>query len=114
MKKSTLLRWKGSFSLIVSHGTDIVTVVVFVVDIVDIVDIVEWSLACDWTEGSDWLAAATLTLLDWERGNQQQDTSKLCQHDNKYLYKSFLLFLSVSSSSSINYLHKIGSMMDVT
>ena len=50
MKKSTLLRWKGSFSLIVSHGTDIVTVVVFVVDIVDIV---EWSLACDWTEGSD-------------------------------------------------------------
>ena len=47
--KSTLLRWKGSFSLIVSHGTDIVTVV----DSVDIVDIVEWSLACDWTEGSD-------------------------------------------------------------
>ena len=47
--KSTLLRWKGSFSLIVSHGTDIVTVV----DIVDIVDIVEWSVACDWTEGSD-------------------------------------------------------------
>ena len=44
--KSTLLRWKGSFSFIVSHGTDIATVV-------DSVDIVERSLACDWTEGSD-------------------------------------------------------------
>ena len=94
MKKSTLLRWKGSFSLIVSHGTDIVTVVVFVVDIVDIVDIVERSLACDWTEGSDWLAAATPLLLDRERGNQQQDISKLCQHDSKYLYKSFFVVVN--------------------